>query len=195
MLRNQQAIVLNVPPGSRMWLTQVKLQPQRGYHWCWAACISMVLRGLGLKKGSGQCDIAATALQSNPYCMPPCDNRLNALPCCDVVYLVDQIATLWSQSFQIQAVPTPMAVDWKKVCCELNAGNPVQIFLGTGSEAGAAGHLVLIIDAVEDAMGNRKVLIADPSTGIQETSPKDFDALRQRLSWGEWTWTWTNLRF
>jgi len=193
-LGKQEGILLRLTEGARVWLTNVFRQQQSGGYWCWAACTSMVLQDLGCNLE--QCDVAGQVLSGN--CAKtaktgPCYQG-KALPCCDVVYRVEEIGDLWNK-FCIHPVQVNHAVTWDDVWSELRAGNPVELFLGSSNEAGASGHLVLIIDAVKGTSGFRGVLIADPATDTHEASPAEFGALQERLRWGPWTWTWTNLRF
>ena len=180
---------LSLAYGSRVGLTNIMWQSQSGGQWCWAACTSMVLQGLGHVQG--QCAVAGKILKGK-CAKTPCSKYDEAHPDCDVAYPVKYIEALW-EKFKIKAVPTMSAVGWSDVWRELNAGHPIEIFLGVSNERGEAGHLVLLIDAVVDSMGTRVVLVADPASKTYEVSPKEFESLRARLNWGPWAWTWTGL--
>ena len=191
-LKKDEGILLKLAAKPRAGLTSVMRQSQRGGRWCWAACTSMVLRGT-----LRQCAIAGQVLKGDceqTQTTAPCTNVEKARPNCDVGYPVDDIEALWRQ-VGVSTVSAQTAIGWTAVLDELRAGNPVEVFFGTSAQAGESGHLVLLIDAEVDATGIQKVLIADPASDNHGVSPKDFDALRKDMNWGEWTRTWTGLRF
>jgi len=189
-LKKVHGVALKLTAQNRIGLTSIVHQEQRGDLWCWAACISMVLQGLGCKLG--QCSIAGTTLsQKCKDCASPCTVKEKAYKKCDVDYPIKEIDTLW-KGFKVQANPPQRPISSKAVLDELKAGHALEILLGSSDDG---GHLVLIIDAVSASAGSTKILVADPSSTTHEVSPKSLKEALKDLNWGEWRLTWTGLHF
>jgi len=189
-LRKKQGTVLRLIFQTRVGFTSIVHQEQRGTLWCWAACVSMVLQGLD--SPISQCALASMVLPKIcPKCAEPCTDEEKVYQYCNVAYPIKCIEALWKQ-FKIQAAPPQGPIDSKAVLDELTAGHALQVLLGQSDDG---GHLVLIIDVKRDSDGSLKILVADPSSDVDEASPKNLQDALGNLGWGEWRLTWTGLHF
>jgi hypothetical protein len=168
-----------IPPAPAVGPLGVPYVPQCLGQWCWAACVSMVLKFY--QQHIDQCQVAEFQFGGNRCC--PCNILCNQ-PCEAL-----DVAPMYC-NWHVSAPIRQGGVSQQTLLTELQAGRPVELALGPCPDVGStkSGHLVVVFGAASDTT----FWVHDPQ--VEGSGPVQYSDLVTGMGRGCWCWTWTGIQ-